>query len=1043
MRLEAQKKVGYYPTQPEVLEELKRILSPVSGSGTFTILDPCCGDGVALAALASHIRNYRGGLRWVKTFGIEISYSRAEEARQRLDVVLNAPAQECEFTPQAFSLLFLNPPYDTDDSGKRLELVFLEKFAPALIKRGVLILIIQEKTLAEVEDFLIENYARITIWRYPQDIYKEFKQIVILAVRDTPENDQPPLFIRNFPIRERYYIPEGKDDNAVIYQKPSPPSFNLSTYVGRLQSTPPTVQPIVPLKKGHLALIVASGIVGTIDLGDALIKGRTIKRVIAEEEEGEEENTRREKVINVPEVTLLDMKTGEVQFIETDHDLAVLFEKHGAAIATQAARKFPPLFDGKIPADVEKILSGLGKWRKPLPGQKEPGLLTSQKIAATGLAKGLITRKRLVFQADMGWGKTTVALAVAELLQAYPVLVLCPPHLTEKWKREAKEVLGPDVIVEEIRSIGKQNDLEVFLSRSKGKKAIAVVASTSAKMGGGWKPAVAYRNKYKKDSHVWCQKCNALNTVVAGKYTCWRCGHEALHRGEANNTSIPVCPHCGQNAPEGWEKKPTLCPACHRPLFVVAERREAIADYIKKRHRGTFKLLIADELHEYKGKSTDRGVAFYRLVKSTKYVLGLTGTFFGGKASTIFHLLARMDERLYGKYGFQEQEWVETYGNIERVTREKKERFGYYTRITRRSLTVVEKPGVSPKILPEIIDRTLFVSMDDLGEKLPPYSEATVEITPDPVWHQEYSRMLDRLKDMARSDRSWLSSFLQWGLSRPNSVFREERVTRGYGEDGPVIMTLPAYPDISPKEQYLLDLVRGEVSAGRKVLVYVRQTGVRDIRCRLASVLSGFRVETLSEEIAPRKREEWIKRVAAGLDVLITNPELVKTGLDLIQFSTVVFYEPVYSLYTLWQAMRRVWRLGQKNEVKVVFPIYKNTMEETALNLIKAKASSAGFLYGEDLAIESMDEDIAGNILRQLAKVYLDGIEVPTLESVFANGKIVSASRVSPAPTPTTAKPEPVRLSWQEWAAARGIAIKRESRQKPSATFSLPLFEQQ
>jgi hypothetical protein len=256
-------------------------------------------------------------------------------------------------------------------------------------------------------------------------------------------------------------------------------------------------------------------------------------------------------------------------------------------------------------------------------------------------------------------------------------------------------------------------------------------------------------------------------------------------------------------------------------------------------------------------------------------------------------------------------------------------------------------------------------------------------------------------------------------------------------------MTLPAYPDISPKEQYLLDLVRGEVSAGRKVLVYVRQTGVRDIRCRLASVLSGFRVETLSEEIAPRKREEWIKRVAAELDVLITNPELVKTGLDLIQFSTVVFYEPVYSLYTLWQAMRRVWRLGQKNEVKVVFPIYKNTMEETALNLIKAKASSAGFLYGEDLAIESMDEDIAGNILRQLAKVYLDGIEVPTLESVFANGKIVSASPVPPAPTPTTAKPEPVRLSWQEWAAARGIAIQRESRRKPSATFSLPLFEQQ
>ena len=45
--------------------------------------------------------------------------------------------------------------------------------------------------------------------------------------------------------------------------------------------------------------------------------------------------------------------------------------------------------------------------------------------------------------------------------------------------------------------------------------------------------------------------------------------------------------------------------------------------------------------------------------------------------------------------------------------------------------------------------------------------------------------------------------------------------------------------------------------------------------------------------------------------MLITNPRLVQTGLDLVSFQTVVFIEPEYSLYTLWQVLRRVWRLGQ------------------------------------------------------------------------------------------------------------------------------------
>ena len=56
----------------------------------------------------------------------------------------------------------------------------------------------------------------------------------------------------------------------------------------------------------------------------------------------------------------------------------------------------------------------------------------------------------------------------------------------------------------------------------------------------------------------------------------------------------------------------------------------------------------------------------------------------------------------------------------------------------------------------------------------------------------------------------------------------------------------------------------------------------------------------------------------AGLDVLLVHPRLVQTGLDLIDFPTIVWQEVEYSVYTMRQASRRSWRIGQRRPVRVV-----------------------------------------------------------------------------------------------------------------------------
>jgi hypothetical protein len=160
---------------------------------------------------------------------------------------------------------------------------------------------------------------------------------------------------------------------------------------------------------------------------------------------------------------------------------------------------------------------------------------------------------------------------------------------------------------------------------------------------------------------------------------------------------------------------------------------------------------------------------------------------------------------------------------------------------------------------------------------------------------------------------------------------------------------------IRPKEQALLDLVGSEKAQGRKVWVYVPFTDRHDLQSRLETLLAqaGFRVGVLRASVPLDRREEWIARHAPGLDVVVSHPRLVETGLDLFDkegrhnFPTLCFYETGYNLFTLRQASRRSWRIGQREACRVVYLSYAGTMQERALALMGKKLTAAQALEGK------------------------------------------------------------------------------------------------
>ena len=1085
MRPPALEKMGYYETSIKVAQLLKTYFKPAE---TGRLLDPCAGEGIAASILAKALN--------CQSWGAELSPARASLASEKMDRLFNAPWGSCHLTGESITILFLNPPYSHDRLGdqKRLELEFLKSTTPKLIHGGALIYIVPHQLLRDldVSSHLAGYYENITVHRYPET---GFNQVIVLGLKrlkfKMPSNDEvqqiqawaeiEPLMLEDVveplyrllpasdkgaggqPIRfsrldwQPEEIVDATQKRGVLVSKEWLDLINPSRGLGEFK------QPVMPLKKGHIAMLIASGMMGTLRLNDEdgkpmLVKGRVVKVTEKVEETTSKDGktsseTFRDRFVS----TVALLRQSGIEIIDTVEPLSKFMHAYGDQIGAHILSTYRPLYNFDPTLEETAILDRLGTKRKPLPGQDRPGLLPAQRHAATAITRSI--RKNGVgnVQGEMGLGKTILGAATLDLLNAYPAVILCPPHLVPKWIREIEETI-PGARAMELIRIGRNaddpgdvNDVRKFLQLCEegklGQKPVAVIAHTSAKYGAGWEHAVV-RKKFvdEEDGQVFealtCPECGSpIQIDLPGGFVSTANNLDDLGDKrrfcQAKITGYELDDHRrlvhDEHGKPVWGKR-----ICGTPLFQFTGRRWAIADYIAKHAKGKFKLLIADEVHQFSAKASDRGIAFHQLVEATQYTLTLTGTFFGGKSTSIFWLLHRLNASVRKDFAFNdEKRWARLYGVLEMTRKSKRaEEDGDedgFTGNRRYQNQAKEKPGISPAIVNRLLDTTIFLSLKDLGLAMPHYAEEVVTLTMTDKQSSQYRSMAKKLRDLAIKNRRYLSSWLQWTLARPNSAFRDEVVEidevnrKGEFVRRKELMELPAVVDdeTMPKESWLVDFCRSERQQGRKVLIYLRQTGTRDIQDRILKVLrdGGVRAEVLTSGVNPRKREEWIAKRVVGLDALVVNPRLVETGLDLIAFSSVVFAEIEYSLYTLWQAVRRVWRLGQTKPVKAIFTVYSEAMEARALALMGQKMKAAQLLYGDEVGGAIVPEE-DGDILMKLAREALESADLPDLQSLFADDVVVSNSPLGCPTAPSAPLPVPdmpKAVSWSDWMTQKGV----------------------
>ena len=136
--------------------------------------------------------------------------------------------------------------------------------------------------------------------------------------------------------------------------------------------------------------------------------------------------------------------------------------------------------------------------------------------------------------------------------------------------------------------------------------------------------------------------------------------------------------------------------------------------------------------------------------------------------------------------------------------------------------------------------------------------------------------------------------------------------------------------------------------------------------------------------VSARERQGWInKKVQEGIDVLICNPALVETGLNLLDFTTIVFYQMDDKLFTMRQASRRSLRLNQSHDVTVYILYFKDTVQENMLSLMANKLRAAMAVEGKfsEEGLNAIGD--TDSILTQLANNLIKDIDMKLETGAF------------------------------------------------------------
>ena len=288
-------RMGYFPTDLSHVQMLKDAI--VFPGSPVNLIDPCCGEGLALQAFSKGIQ--------ARTYGIEIDEVRGEEAQRRLQRVGFGSFFHSRISLNAFQGLWLNPPYlsvPSENGTRRLEKSFLADSIRLLQIGGIMVYIIPYyRATPDVCRVLCENFTDLRVHKFTGKEFERFKQVAFIGRRiERREAEKMAKRLSEYMLDDEK-IPLITELPKGCYEMPAATKnvelfkgavFNVSELADQLKKSPSIERlfeertldnrerrPLLPLNLSQVGLVGASGLMNGLVECDTphIIKGRIVK----------------------------------------------------------------------------------------------------------------------------------------------------------------------------------------------------------------------------------------------------------------------------------------------------------------------------------------------------------------------------------------------------------------------------------------------------------------------------------------------------------------------------------------------------------------------------------------------------------------------------------------------------------------------------------------------------------------------------------------------------------------------------------------------